>query len=787
IRGTVRAKDSKGPLPEATVTVTGTDKVVSTDEEGRFEMTGLAPGEYQLQVSFPVHKDAFLPVKLAAGETANVEAALELEENVFGQEMVVVGTKFPEKRLESPVTIETVRPKDIQISGGATYMAALAKVKGVDYTETGVGEKRISARGFNSQFNSRMLSMVDGRLAQQPGNGLPQAGTVPTTSLDIYSIDVVVGPASALYGANAHAGVVNITTKTPWDESGASVALRGGTYNLMDGAARLAGTINDSFGWRVSGQLTRGTDFVPDPNSNVHKYGAATKPLIYEGDLVGDYTMGGAKAEGYLYYRAGDWSLRGGYGFSTSDGVTLTNVGRNELQGWQVHYQTVQAHHQNWFAHVTRTATSAGKSYQLDALASKIQAANVDVNDEAAVDELRQANLFKDASQMYDSELQYRNAFGDLKLTTGVQFRAYMPDSDGSYLADTGDTTIQFSELGGYVQADYGLIPEKLRVVGAARLDGHSDYSPQFSPKLALAYSINKLHNLRLGYNRAFKSPSALENYLLIGGYLLGNKTGFTVKTYERNPDGTLGAEQSSREIAPLSPEEVNSLELGYKGSIANKLYVDVVGYHSWYNNFISPLTARTGTNVAAGTVDRAFYPDGKLVAEGTPLAGTLFTYSNFGRARVWGADFGLDYSPIPELTFSGSFSYIKMQSFHTNDRTQKALLLNVPTTKLKGSVTLENVGVKDTFLRLSGRYQNAYDFASGRWVSAILLADQGGVVPERFVADLALGYTFPMGLGVSLNVANLFDNKGVDILGAAPGGRYGYLQLSYRMDGLRF
>ncbi|MCI0572773.1 MAG: TonB-dependent receptor, partial [Myxococcaceae bacterium] len=369
----------------------------------------------------------------------------------------------------------------------------------------------------------------------------------------------------------------------------------------------------------------------------------------------------------------------------------------------------------------------------------------------------------------------------------GLQLRSYMPDSDGSYLADKGDVTLQATEFGGYAQADYSLIPEKLRLVGAARVDTHSNYSPQFSPKLALAYSINKLHNLRLGYNRAFKSPTILENYLLVNGFLVGNRTGFTVKTYPRNPDGTLGAEQSSREIAPLSPEEVNSLELGYKGSIANKLYVDVVGYHSWYNNFISPLTQRTFANAAAGTVDRAFYPDGTLVADGTPAAGMLFTYTNFGRARVWGADLGFDYSPIPELTFSGSLSYIKMQSFHTNDRTQKALLLNVPTTKLKGSVTLENVGVKDTFLRLSGRYQNAYDFASGRWVSAILLADQGGVVPERFVADLALGYTFPMGLGVSLNVANLFDNKGVDILGAAPGGRYGYLQLSYRMDGLRF
>ena len=70
--------------------------------------------------------------------------------------------------------------------------------------------KAISARGFATQFNSRMLTMIDGRLAQLPGSGLPQATLAPVSGLDMKAVQVVIGPASALYGPNAHTGVVNV-------------------------------------------------------------------------------------------------------------------------------------------------------------------------------------------------------------------------------------------------------------------------------------------------------------------------------------------------------------------------------------------------------------------------------------------------------------------------------------------------------------------------------------------------------------------------------------------------
>jgi iron complex outermembrane receptor protein len=124
----------------------------------------------------------------------------------------------------------------------------------------------------------------------------------------------------------------------------------------------------------------------------------------------------------------------------------------------------------------------------------------------------------------------------------------------------------------------------------------------------------------------------------------------------------------------------------------------------------------------------------------------------------------------------------MKLLKFHNSDPTQPALLLNVPDLKLKGGVTFQNVLVEKTFLRIFGRYQNAYEFRSGRWDSKVFMND--GKVPARFVADVSAGYNFANGFALSANVLNVFDNKRVDQLGSPPVGRMAYAQLAYKYDG---
>jgi len=736
-----------------------------SDENGNYELAAVASGSHRLQIEATGYATREVQVEVAAGGTIAIDTRMDMTE-LPGEEIVVVGTRLPEKRLDAPVTVEVVTEKDIKTAAGASYLSALARVKGIDFSDAGIGDQRVSARGFATQFNSRMVTMVDGRLATLPGNGLPQGNLIPQSGLDMKAVEVVVGPASALYGPNAHTGVINIATKTPWDDSGAAVSLRGGTQSMLAGAARVAGTVADDFGYKVNGEFLRAEDFAPDRAT--HQYA----PNIYEGDLVENYDISQAKIDGTLYYKYGEWLATSGAGFSDSTGFSITNAGRNHLRDWQVQYQTATLSSPHVYAQVTRTHSNAGKSYQLDALSRLVAAMGGAPANPADLDPLRDQIKFVDDSSLIDSELQYRHTIAGVKATVGGQYRMYSPSSAGTYLDDKTQE-ISANELGGYVQLDT-LLMHKLRLAGAVRADHHSLYATQISPKVAVQYEVADNHNVRIGYNRAFKSPTVLENYLRINNTLLGNRTGFVIK----DADGNVLSN-----IAPLSPEEVDALEVGYKAAIGSKIYVDAVAYQSWYRNFISPLTPVA--NPAAATPTYGFYADGTPVAEGTPMEGALSTYMNFGKAQVRGIDVGVDYRPIEHLTLSSSASAMQLASFTNGNSLQKDLLLNAPAFKLRGSVQGDDLGLVNSFWRVDARYHTAFSFASGYWNSETLL---GGKVPSRVVVDLTAGYKLPkQGVTISGTVANLLDENHVDVLGAPIPRRFMWLQVAYDWDGLRY
>ena len=763
VRGQVLSK-AGDPVPGAIITM-GTSSAI-TDENGKYELVDVKAGKHTLSIEATGYATRESVVDVAAGRILGVTARMDISE-LPGEEIIVVGTRLPEKRLDAPVTVEIVTEKDLKTAAGASYLAALSRVKGIDFSDAGIGDQRISARGFATQFNSRMITMVDGRLATLPGNGLPQGNTLPQSGLDMKAVEVVVGPASALYGPNAHTGVINVVTKTPWDESGAAVSLRGGMRDMVAGAARVAGTVADSFGYKLNGEFLRATDFAPDPAT--HTYA----PSISEQALVGDYDIEQAKTDGTLYYKRGSWLATGGAGFSSSTGFSITNAGRNHLRDWQVQYQTVQLSSPHVYGQVTRTASDAGKSYQLDRLARTVAAMGGGAPaNPADLDPIRDSIAFVDDSQLIDSELQLRYTIGGVKTTLGGQYRAYAPSSAGTYLDDRTEE-IRMTEAGSYLQLDTMLF-DRLRLAGAVRVDHHSLYPTQISPKAAVQYEVANNHNVRVGYNRAFKSPTALENYLLIADTLLGNRTGFVIRD---------AADNVITELAPLEPEQVDALEAGYKASIGGKVYVDAVAYQSWYRNFISALTPVANPMAAMPTF--ASYPDGTPTAQGTAVEGALSTYMNFGRATVRGVDVGVDYRPIEQLTLSTSASAMQLVSFSNDNPLQQDLVLNAPSFKLKGSVQGDGLGLEHSFFRVDGRFHAAYEFASGYWNSMTLL---GGKVPSRAVFDVTIGYKLPeQNLTFSGTVANVLDDRVPDVLGAPLPRRYAWLQVAYQFQGLKY
>lgn len=779
IEGQIFDSQSMEALAGVNVVLRGTGQGTATDAEGNFRIANIPEGTYTLRATFLGFEEYTTSVDVEAGQTLRLD--IELREAILrSDELVVTGSRRPEKLLDAPMSIETVTAENLAQSGGGTFYQALANIKGVDFVDAGINAQGISARGFASHFNTRMLQMVDGRMAQLPGTGLPQGNFLPNSELDLKAIEVVLGPASALYGPNAHTGVVNVITKDPWDEAGVGVSVRGGQQSLMDGTYRVAGTVDDNFGWKITGQHLRADDFEPRREDGTHFYGATS---VFESDVIDDYSISSDKVDGALYYRLGDWELKGAAGWSQNTNFGLTNNGRNHIRDWEVNYQQFQVSHTNWYGQITRTANNAGGTYQLNQVVPAVQAqvdAGVPLED-VEKEPLRDAFGFTDLGELIDTEIQYRNMIGDVEFVTGVQYRNYSPDSEGTFLADAVGRDLDVDELGGYLQLDYRFLDDRMRAVVAGRIDTHSNYDNQFSPKAALVYTVAPGHNVRVTYNRAFKSPTVLESFVYIpidltaaapGYYLLaeGNIDGFEI----RDPGGNV-----LRTINPLVPEEVNTFELGYKGVIGNNLFVDAVGYYSWYTDFISPLTT-----VADGFGQVPFDSDGNQVMLDQADFTGLLTYFNFGEAEVRGLDLGLNYYFTDAINANVSVSLIDRVSFDSESGDE--FLLNVPETKLKGGVTFGDIFTEGSFLSINSRWNSAHRFQSGYWNSDVLLSD--GEVPSRFVTDVTAGYDIPnTGLSAKVSASNIFNNERIPVLGAPVRDRLVWLSLTYKFDGLRF
>jgi outer membrane receptor for ferrienterochelin and colicins len=767
VTGKVAARKSGAPVEGVTVLLIGTDHVAVTDSSGRYALQGIAPGTYTVQAVAYANPGATAVVKVEPGQRASSDLVVDAEASP-SEVIVVTGSRAPEKVLDAPATLHTVSQSEIEEIGGATWVSRLGALPGVDLNESSLADQRVSMRGFNDSFNTRVLQMVDNRISHHASSGIALGAGIPVSELDMKSLEVVIGASSALYGANAHSGVINIITKTPWDESGVRAMVAGGQRGTFNGTVRAAGTVARNFGWKVNAKAAGADDFRPpdDPAIRSHHYNSR----FHESELIGDdYGVNIVTGDANLYFRKGDWFARATYGASRGDGFVLTNTGRIRLLDSATQVGNVQVSHPRWFFQASLWDGQGGNSYSIDglALAAEAETAMGTTVDESELARLRQVIGGTDDGKVADSEVQTNVTLGPVRVIVGSQVRMLRPDSAGTYL-DDAVTPIEINQWGAYTQLDYHLLEDKLRLLLGARLDTHTDFPAQFSPRAAAVYHLADQHRLRVGVSRAFKSPTIVENYLLVRGFARGNRDGYVIEDMDGN----------RTEIEPLVPEQVTALELGYKGPIiGNKLFAETVVHQSWYRDFISALTL-----VAAGPGDGrfAYEADGVTpTAPGTPFENWLLTYFNFGRAVTNGADAGLIYLPRKEVLLETSASLIRVHSTTTEPGITNPLVLNVPALTLKGAITVHNLGVDNYFVRLATRFRTAHDYESGYWSASRFYPDDGKV-PQKLVADLSAGYHFDSGITLRGFVRNLLNNRVPDMLGSPIPGRLGFVQLEY-------
>jgi len=594
ISGTV-TDSAKAPLLGAQIGVVGTRMSTTTDANGRFAISGLEAGTYDVRVQrIGQQMRTVNGVAVRSGEDTRLDVTLARAPLSLAG-VVVSASRRAEKVTDAPATITSIGTEVIDNAVGNNFAGVLKEVKGIDFIQVGMTTIAINARGFNSSFNNRMLMTEDGRISVLPENGLPVGTLTVTPKVDLASIEVLVGPGSALYGPDASNGVLALTTKDPRAFKGATIELTGGNRNYRDVQARYANVFGN-FGFKVAGEYQEAKDFenylyynaagtivldtfTTTPPANVVKESALKDPI--------NWNTGVIRGTGALVYYRGDQRLELSGGMSQTDGVGQTNVGRNQLRNWD--YNVFQGKYStpHWYFNAYRAQSQSGTSFALNRYAgAQLTPANATLS----ADSLRKLSDWPSDGRMYAAEAQGNYTVSPLLNTTvvfGAQYRNDVVSSDRQWLWDRiTNEDVSNSQTGIYAQTTTP-VARWLDVVLAGRLDDPENYDKQWSPKAGVVVKPTPNQAFRVTFNRAFKSPTILQTNFFIPDWtsiisIYGNTGGFQTT----NAAGTVLATYQA-----MRPETNKTWEFGYKGILADRLYLDGTYFRSDYQNFMSPLT----------------------------------------------------------------------------------------------------------------------------------------------------------------------------------------------------
>lgn len=274
ITGKVVDQETKASLAGVSVLVKGTIAGTTTDQAGNFKLRSKLKFPFKLIFTSIGFRTQEFEVK-NAGPQLNIELVTQ---TILGNEVVITASRVPENILKSPVAIEKLDIRAIRESPAPSFYDALENVKGVQMTTSSLTFKIPNTRGFNIPSNYRFMQLVDGIDMQAATLGVPLGNAIGPTELDIASIEITPGAASALYGMNAINGMSNLITKSPFLYQGLSFYQKtginhlGGTgrdvSNLTETAVRYAKAFNNRFAFKVNLSYLRGTDWLSDTRTD---------------------------------------------------------------------------------------------------------------------------------------------------------------------------------------------------------------------------------------------------------------------------------------------------------------------------------------------------------------------------------------------------------------------------------------------------------------------------------------------------------------------------------------
>jgi iron complex outermembrane receptor protein len=523
ISGKVTDQATGAAIENAQVQINGTQLGAATAADGTYRIVNVPAGSFTVSVRRIGFEAQSLSGK-KGGDVANF--ALKARVAQLTETVVTASRSRPEKALDAPAQISVISSERIAERPAVTITDHLRATPGVDINRGGLAQSNVVARGFNNAFSGSMLMLQDYRFAGVPSLRVNVPFLFTGTNEDIDRMEVLLGPASALYGPNSSNGVLHVITKSPFAQQGSTISVDGGERSLMRTGIRTAQKLNDKVAYKVSGEYMSARDW---------EYADKSEPTLFPSTTnVPASRRGMANQRDFdleKYTGEARLDVRPAEGVEAITTLGYTKVGKGiELTG-----ANGSAQIKNW------TYLSAQQRFRWNRLfvqgfLNSSNAGNKDASDDQGTYLLRSGQPIVDQSRVAAAQLQHGFDLGKKQsFTYGADYIWTNPRT-GNTINGQNEDVDNVTEYGAYLQSSTKPT-DKLELLFSARGDANNVIKGQFfSPRAAIIFKPARSQNIRATYNRAFSTPANFSFFLdLIQTPNVGN-SGFDVRALGNPP-----------------------------------------------------------------------------------------------------------------------------------------------------------------------------------------------------------------------------------------------------------
>lgn len=509
-------------------------------------------------------------------------------------------SKKEQKLGDTASAVYVITQEDIRNSGATSLPEVLRMVPGLDVAQINGSRWAVSARGFASQYEDKMLVLIDGRTVVDPLFTGVFWNEQDLMLEDINRIEVIRGPGATLWGSNAVNGVINVITKSSRDTQGALLTAGAGDQQRMFGAVRYGGKLGKSVSYRLYSKY-----FDDGPAGTISGQPAHDSWRTSSGGFRIDAARSDRNSfvlEGQAFSLASGTDESGVISYTPpyfSNYIDKANYSGQNVMGRWIHKSfagaetTVQAS----YAHVEQPETGT---------IVRGNTATLSLQHEMSI------GLRHDV--VFGTEYDFRAA--NTALTLPIVW--WTPSNP------------EYGVASGFVQDEILFRNGNVRLTAGLRLEHDSFSGFALQPNLRGLWKVNPRNSIWLAYSQSSSSPSPSDTEMQVNIAAFPGPTG----TQVLRQVGTPGVDS----------EKLHAFELGYRVQPVKKVSLDFATFYNYYWNLLGQ------------TLGQPFFESGPPPRLVLPLV-----LKNNISGATFGGELTAEWAPFSAVQLRAAYSFMEM------------------------------------------------------------------------------------------------------------------------------